>query len=63
MSTFTYVGNQPSWARCAFCGTNLSVKYIVKLDAKYPSDSVVQPLKVFACNACVAKRIVERKFD
>ena len=60
-SSFTYVGSRYG-KKCAFCGTNLSVKYIVTLGSKYPADSVVSAEKVYACNACVADKIGKGQF-
>lgn len=37
--------------QCHFCGTNLSVKYVVEIT----SDS--EPKEVCACNKCVLKRL------
>ena len=56
MGWFTYLGYQYG-KKCAFCGTTLSVKYIVSLDSNYSSESVVSTEKVYACNTCVAKQI------
>lgn len=48
--------------QCAFCGTTLSVKYIVTLETNFPKDSIVQEPRVWACNMCVGEKLAERKF-
>ena len=61
MGSFSYIGNQFG-KKCAFCGTELSVKYIAQLDTnkhKCPAESIVSPAKVYACNKCVAERIIK----
>jgi hypothetical protein len=36
--------------RCFFCGTNLSVKYLVEIDKP---DRAPQPVRIYVCNLCV----------
>ncbi len=40
--------------RCYFCGTNMSVKYIVEVDMPYKA---VEPFKVYACNICATVKV------
>lgn len=35
--------------RCFFCGTNLSVKYLVEVDKP---DRAPKPVQVYVCNRC-----------
>lgn len=55
ITKFVYVGSRYN-NRCAFCKTNVSVKYIVTLDTNYPRESIVSPARVYACNKCVITR-------
>ena len=58
---FEYI---PNWQgrnlRCHFCGTNLSVKYAVKIFDPVVSD---KPTKVCSCNKCVARMIGKGELD
>lgn len=47
--------------RCFFCGTNLSVKYLVEIDKP---DRAPKPVQVYVCNSCVyhnAQEVTEMK--